>query len=99
MDNAEKISVPTALSGEVDALGPCVKPSCPGPYIKDAAEYVSVESLPGDQLKQQYHYRYVARSPLILWYWYFGGDACRFRLGPQIPPIYRWGAVAAGRFK
>jgi len=41
------------------------------PYINDAAEYMSVEALPGDQLKQQYHYGYVARSPLILWYWYF----------------------------
>jgi hypothetical protein len=56
MDNAENISVPTALSGEVDALGSCVKPFLSGPYINDAAEYMSVEALPGDQLKQQYHY-------------------------------------------
>jgi hypothetical protein len=71
MDNAENSLFQLRCLGEVDALGSCVKPFLSWPYINDAAEYMSVEALPGDQLKQQYHYGYVARSPLILWYWYF----------------------------
>jgi hypothetical protein len=56
MDNAENISVSTALSGEVDALGSCVILSCPGRTSTNAAECVSVDSLPCNQLKRQYHY-------------------------------------------
>jgi hypothetical protein len=78
MDDAEKIFFPKALSGEVDALGSLRETSLSGPGINDAAEYVSADSLAWNQFKQQYHYGRVARSSLILWYWYFGGHAGPF---------------------
>jgi hypothetical protein len=56
MDNAENISVPTALSGEVDALGILHETFVSEPDINDGAENVSVDSLSGDQVKQQYHH-------------------------------------------
>ena len=47
MVNAENISVPTALSGGGRCARIMRETFLSGPYINDAAEYVSVEALPG----------------------------------------------------
>ena len=100
MVNAENISVPTALSGGGRCARIMRETFLSGPYINDAAEYVSVEALPGRPIEATISLRIrraIASYTLVLVF--LVETHARFRPGPQIPTIYRCGGVPAGRFK